>query len=245
MTEAGRSDGGAASDVLDDLVAAIAVVEDDDGGAPVDDLDALTRWWRRRQPDAPVIPCWLDLSDGGFDAGVAETRAALAQGATIVVPRCPDVHAARAVIALLTRREASAVVHQPPGMTDAAWVAACVAVRDAAGPLADLRAEPLSMVESLSADGLAAVAGALLAAAAGRTPCLLDGTGALAAALVADRLCFRARGWWLPASDSPDPARSAAVERLGLTPAMRLGTYDERGRAARACLAVLERGDSD
>jgi nicotinate-nucleotide--dimethylbenzimidazole phosphoribosyltransferase len=155
------------------------------------------------------------------------------------VPRCTADHAARAVIALLTRREASAVVHQPAGMTDRAWVAACVSVREAAVPLADLRAEPLGLVERLGAEGLAAVAGALLAAAAERTPCLLDGTGPLAAALVADRLCFRARGWWLPVSDSPDPARTAAVERLGLSPALRLGVYDEEGRAARACLALL------
>lgn len=239
MTDPGETDALVAPEGLDALLASIAVVDDGDGLPPGDDLAALADWWRARQPDTPVRSAWLDLPAGGFDSGVSAARAALAQGATILVPRCPGDHAARAVIALLTRREASAVVHQPAGMTDREWVAACVAVRDAAVPLADVRADPLGMVDRLGADGLAAAAGALLAAAAARTPCLLDGTGTLAAALVADRLSFRARGWWLPASDSPDPARSAAVERLGLTPALRLRTQDEDGRAARACLALL------
>lgn len=232
MTDEDRTD-------LDAVIAEIRPIDDAPSESTDDALAVLSTWWSSRGHGGPVTPGLAAPLTGDWAAGLLAARDAVEQGSTVLVPRCADSAPSRAIIALLTRREASAVVHQPPGMTDQEWVALCEQVRDLMTGLADLRAEPLTLVERLAADGVGAVAGALLASAAAGVPCLIDGTGALAGALVADRLCHRARGWWLPASDSPDPARGAAIERLGLIPALKLGTDDDSGRAARAVLAVL------
>jgi nicotinate-nucleotide--dimethylbenzimidazole phosphoribosyltransferase len=150
-----------------------------------------------------------------------------------------DEIAARTVIALLTRREASTVLGQPVGMPDREWMAACAAVRDRMAEVVEHRGEPLVMLAALGATSIAAVAGSLLAASARRTPCLVDGTDELAAALVADRLCYRAKGWWRAGSDSPDPGRAAAVERIDLSPGLPLGLTDDAGKGAQATLALL------
>jgi hypothetical protein len=224
---------------LEAVIADIRPIDDGSSEPAHDALATVSTWWSTRGDGRPVVAGLIEPLTGTWADGVLAARVAVEQGSTVLVPRCADGPPSRAIIALLTRREASAVVHQPPGMTDREWVALCEQVRDLMPGLADLRAEPLTLVQRLAADGVGAVAGALLAAAAAGVPCLLDGTGALAGALVADRLCHRARGWWLPASDSADPARGAAIERLGLLPALSLGTDDDSGRASRAVLAVL------
>lgn len=131
------------------------------------------------------------------------------------------------------------MVGQPVGMTDRAWMVACADVRDRMAAAADLRGEPLRMLAQLGAHDIAAGAAALLAAAARRTPCLVDGTDELAAAVVADRLAHRATGWWRAATDSPDPARATAIDRIDLNPGLLFGLTDDAGRGAESTLALL------
>ena len=115
----------------------------------------------------------------------------------------------------------------------------CADVRDRAAAVVDLRGEPMALLAALPAPGIAYTTGVLLGAAARRTPCLVDGTDELAAALVADRLCHRARGWWRAASDSPDPGRAAAIDRVDLAAGLPLALTDDAGRGAQATLALL------
>ena len=79
----------------------------------------------------------------------------------------------------------------------------------------------------------------LLGAAARRTPCLIDGTEPATAALVADRLAFRAKAWWREAATSTDPAQRAAVNRIDLTAGLPLALSDEGGHGAQATVALL------
>jgi nicotinate-nucleotide--dimethylbenzimidazole phosphoribosyltransferase len=69
--------------------------------------------------------------------------------------------------------------------------------------------------------------GLLLGAAARRTPVILDGTVISAAALIAHRVAYKSRDWWQAGHRSTEPAHSAALGRLDLTPLldlkMRLG----------------------
>ena len=87
--------------------------------------------------------------------------------------------------------------------------------------------------------------GSCAQAAVRRTPVLLDGLVAVAAALVADELAPGARDWWLLAQRSPEPALALAAEHLELSPLLDLhvrlgdgsGAVDRRpaahdGRAA-------------
>ena len=124
-------------------------------------------------------------------------------------------------------------------MSDRDWMARCAAVRDGVVEVAELRAAPVQLLTALEAVHIAFVAGVLLGASARRTPSLVEGTDELAAALVADRLSFRAREWWRAGSTSPDPARLAAVERLDLAPGLPLGLTDDDGRGAAATVALL------
>jgi nicotinate-nucleotide--dimethylbenzimidazole phosphoribosyltransferase len=60
------------------------------------------------------------------------------------------------------------------------------------------------------------MAGFLAQAAVRRTPVLLDGVIICAAALAAERLAPGARRWWLPATRSPEPAQTLAIDSLDL-----------------------------
>lgn len=232
-----------------DVVARIAGPEPSDEVPPVDVTGALAdlaTWWRTVSAGAPPTVASVDpiapaSVPDAILAGLDAADRAIDSGATLLVPRSGnrDDEAARTVIALLTRKEASAVLAQPAGMTDREWMTACAAVRDRAASTAEHRADPIALLDALSAPGIALVVGVLLGAAARRTACLVDGTDELAAALVADRICIRAKGWWRAGSDSPDPGRVAAIERIDLAPGLPLGLSDDAGRGAEATLALL------
>lgn len=209
-------------------------------------LADLAAWWASVSAGAPPAVTWLDpalppFAGDAILAGIDAADRAIDSGATLLVPRVAvrDDEAARTLIALLTRKEASAVLAQPAGMTDRAWMAACAAVRDRAADATGHRGEPVALLEAVQAPGIALVVGVLLGAAARRTPCLVDGIDELAAALVADRLCIRAKAWWRAGSDSPDPGRAAAIDRIDLAPGLALGLTDDAGRGAEATLALL------
>lgn len=210
-------------------------------------LADLLTWWRALAASPVPTPAEIHVDvtdldvDGALRAGLDAADRAADAGTTIVVPRVVerDDVAARTVISLLTRKEASRILPQPPGMGDRAWMVACAGVRDRAADVTEHRGAPVEMLDALDATAIAATVGTLLGAAARRTPCLIDGTDELAAALVADRLCFRAKGWWRAASDSPDPGRAAAIDRIDLTAGLPLMLSDDEGRGAAATLALL------
>jgi nicotinate-nucleotide--dimethylbenzimidazole phosphoribosyltransferase len=79
----------------------------------------------------------------------------------------------------------------------------------------------------------------LLAAAARRTPVVLDGPATAAAALVAARLSFRAPDWWLAGTLSPDPAHRLALTRLAREPVRARGLRGEDGSVAQLAVPVL------
>jgi nicotinate-nucleotide--dimethylbenzimidazole phosphoribosyltransferase len=204
------------------------------------ELGELWTWWQSRAEGRDLRAAWLDGPSGptveALDAGLAAADAAVDSGATVVVPRVvePDVVVCRTVIALLTRKEASAVLGQPEGMPDRDWMDACSAIRDRLVAVVEHRGEPVRLLESLDAGSLAGAVGILVGAAARRTPVIVDGTAELAAALVADRIAYRAKAWWRLGSTSPDPGRTAAADRIDLARGLPLALTDESGRGAQA-----------
>jgi nicotinate-nucleotide--dimethylbenzimidazole phosphoribosyltransferase len=68
---------------------------------------------------------------------------------------------------------------------------------------------------------------------------LLDGVVTAAAALVAQRVAFRAVSWWLAAHRSPEPAHEVALDRLGLDPLLDLGVRAEDGTGALLAVPLL------
>ena len=194
--------------------------------------------------DGPVVMChpgFIVTNEMPFAGGAAADRAC-DEGATLIVPRARERQAvaALAVIGALTRTEASAITFQTAGMTDREWIDRCAAVRDACVDVADVRAAPVDMLRILDAPHIAFVVGALLASAARRTASLVEGTDELAAALIADRLSFRAKEWWRAGSTSPDPARRSAVDRLAVNTGLPLALIDDDGRGADATVSLLQ-----
>ena len=244
------------SDLPVDVSALIDRIAVPDAVPPVSDLPdditgelaTLQAWWQSVSTDAPlswaIVHSPIEPSSSALDAfraGVDAADRAIDSGVTLLVPRIDarDDVIARTIIALLSRKEASSVLPQPVGMPDRQWMDACAAIRDRVAATSEHRGSPLELVEALNALAIAGVAGVLLAAAARRTPCLIDATDELAAALIADRLGHRAKGWWRAGSDSPDPGRTAAIERVGLPAGLPLHLTDDAGRGAQATIALL------
>lgn len=236
---------------LEAAISRIAVPDPREDRTPIGitgELARLLAWWDSVSVGSVPRSAILTTTERPTDVdealivGVATAERAIDQGATLLVPRVAvrAPIAALTAIGLLTRTEASAIVFQPAGMTDRAWIDRCAAVRVAGVDVADLRAAPLDALAALGALDIAFVVGALLAGAARRTPSLIDGTDELAAAVVADRLSFRAKEWWRAGSTSPDSARQAAIDRLDLNVGVPLDLIDDEGRGADATIALLD-----
>ena len=179
----------------------------------------------------------------------AEAAAALAAGADAVRagPECDvlllgevgigNTTSAAAVLALLTGAAAGDVVGAGTGVGAAARARKTAAVARA---LARARAAgavgPLGGLAQAGGYEVAALAGAVLAAAARRIPVVLDGFITAAAALAAVRLAPEARDYLVASHRSAERAHALALGALGLAPLLDLGL--RLGEASGAALAL-------
>ncbi len=235
-----------------DAISRITTPSDEPGATPnglTGALAALNSWWTRLVGDAPVVVAWVTTGADEADctsalvAGLAAAERAVDSGATLLIPRIPadypDHTVARAIIGLLTKRDASSVLGQSVGTPDGEWMAECARIRDTMAEHQALLGEHLALLDALDARAVSSAAGVLIGAAARRTPCIVDGTDEWAAALVADRLAHRARHWWRAASTSSDPARIAARDRTDVPAGLPLDLADDEGWGARVTVEVL------
>ena len=109
-----------------------------------------------------------------------------------------------------------------------------------ARPGAAGRADPLGVLAAVGGFEHAAVAGYLLAAAAHRTPVLLDGVIACSAALVAAELAPEATGYWIAGHRSAEPGATAALDQLGLHPLVDLGMRLGEGSGAALAIPLVQ-----
>jgi len=187
---------------------------------------------RRTEPEPDV----LDELQAG--AGIAD--AAVDAGVDLLLLALPDPRLAvpaAALVGLLTRSDAAEVT--ATGQSDADWMVAAAATRDAMRRGRGLLADQEAMLRAVGGPGLAAAVGLLLQAALRRTPVVLDGPVSAAAALVATRVAFRAPLWWLAGSLSPDPAHALALERMSLDPVLDLGLRGDDGTGALLAVPLL------
>jgi nicotinate-nucleotide--dimethylbenzimidazole phosphoribosyltransferase len=96
--------------------------------------------------------------------------------------------------------------------------------------------DPLDCVRRLGGLELAGLAGAVLGAAAERTPILLDGFATGVAAMTATRLAPPARDYLLAGHRSAEPAHERVLTELGLEPLLDLRL--RLGEASGAALAI-------
>lgn len=103
--------------------------------------------------------------------------------------------------------------------------------------------EPLDVLDVLRCVGsleLAAQAGVILGAAAGRVPLVLDGLVTAVAALVASELAFQVRPYLIAGNLVPGVGHTAVLRHLGLRPLLNLHLTLDEGVGAVLALHLVE-----
>lgn len=208
----------------------------------VDDLDPSIAGNRVRRASGSIDredAMTADETRRAFEIGVQLADAEIDAGADLLVlgdVGIGNTTPAAAIIGLYAPADVTSVVGRGTGIDDAGWMRKCAAVRDAMRRGRELKGEPLDLLAAIGAPDFAAMLGFLLQSAARRTPVILDGVAPTAVALVAHRVAFRAREWWLAGHLSPEPGHAAALERLDLAPVLDLQM--RHGEGTGALLAV-------
>lgn len=182
-------------------------------------------------------------------AGIAAADAEVDSGTQLLVVACPDPHAdappasrsaAAALVGALSGAEPVALLPRGRWATDTrSWIAQAEHLRDVRRRLLAVRARPERLLAEVGDVRLAALVGLILRATARRTPLVLDGTAALAAALLCRDIQPRAVRWWRVADASPERVHLRCCDELGLTPVLGLGTSAGDGTAGLLCLPLL------
>jgi nicotinate-nucleotide--dimethylbenzimidazole phosphoribosyltransferase len=172
----------------------------------------------------------LEEARRAFSLGVALADEEIDAGADLLIigdMGIGNTTTAAAITGLLAPADLLSVVGRGTGIDDATWMRKAAAVRDAMRRGKPHKGTPLELLATIGGPDIAAMVGLLLGAAARRTPVILDGTVISAAALIAHRVAYKSRDWWQAGHRSTEPAHSAALGRLDLTPLldlkMRLG----------------------
>jgi nicotinate-nucleotide--dimethylbenzimidazole phosphoribosyltransferase len=181
-----------------------------------------------------ATPGRIDVEDA-FDLDAA--AAALALGAVIADEEIDagadlvivgnlgagSTTAAAAVIAVLTGTEPVKTVGRGgSGIDDDHWMHKVTAVRDARRRGWTHRSTPTQLLAAIGGADIAVMAGALARAAVRRTPVLLDGVVAAAAALLVCTEQPRAARWWRSAQLTGEPAQVLALDRMDVSSVLSL-----------------------
>ena len=196
------------------------------GSGSIDREDAMTR----------------EDAEAAFALGVRIADEEVDAGADLLIPGdmgIGNTTPAAVITGLYTNLDAASVVGRGTGIDDATWMRKTAAVRDAMRRGRPVKGDPMALLTTVGGADIAAMTGLLLGAAARRTPVLLDGVVSCAAALVAHRISFRAREWWLAGHRSTEPSATAALERLRLDPIVDYGLRLGEGTGALVALPVL------
>lgn len=235
-------DGGAAVNVLARGMGARVDVLDLSVDADLDDLGpAVGRYKVRRGTASIDTDDAMSVADSlaAFRAGMAVADEVADSGGQLLVlgdMGIGNTTPAAALVGLLTGNEVVAVTGRGTGIDDEAWMRKASAIRDAMFRARTHLREPLPLLAAVAGPDIAAMAGCLTQAAVRRTPVVLDGLVSTSAALVAQRISFRAPRWYVAGHRSSEPAHALALDRLGLTPLLDVSV--RLGEGAGALLAV-------
>ncbi|HVW44208.1 MAG TPA: nicotinate-nucleotide--dimethylbenzimidazole phosphoribosyltransferase [Amycolatopsis sp.] len=197
------------------------------GSGSIDTEDALSE-----DEVVAALKAGADLANAEVDSG-ADLLIAGDLGAGVTTP-------SSVLVAALTGTEPVAVVGRGSGIDDNAWMRKAAAIRDALRRARAVLTDPVALLRTSGGADLAAMTGFLAQAAVRRTPVLLDGLPAAAAALVAEELAPGARSWWLAAHRCAEPAHVIALDRLNLSPILDLHIRLGEASGALTALPILQ-----
>lgn len=224
--------GGGAVNVIARLVGATVRVEDMAVGRPsaaIDTDDALTH----------------AEAQEAYEIGRAVADAEIDEGADLLIAGelgIGNTTPAAVLCGAITGDDPATLVGRGTGIDDNAWMRKAAAVRDslrrvrASGAIND----PIMLLAVASGADFAAMTGFLVAAAARRTPVLLDGMVSCVAALVADRIAPGIAAWQVAASTSPEPAQALSLAILRHQPLLDLGLQLDEGSGALLAVPLIQ-----
>ncbi|MDP9094313.1 MAG: nicotinate-nucleotide--dimethylbenzimidazole phosphoribosyltransferase [Actinomycetota bacterium] len=208
------------------------------GGSPCPALIAELAEAGVRVLDTTV---WTDAqSASALAAGAALADDEIDRGADLFVIAVPQASLpASVLVAVLTNTEPVRVMQTGAATPAQAWAEQAIKIRDGRRRAFGLRGDPDGLLAAAAGVDIAAATGFLLRAAARRTPTVLDGVGAAAAALLAHAAQPRAARWWQAADESGHPAHALALLQLGQRPLLNLGVSRADGTAGALALLAL------
>ncbi|MEU2767446.1 nicotinate-nucleotide--dimethylbenzimidazole phosphoribosyltransferase [Streptomyces diastaticus] len=183
-------------------------------------------------------------AERAFRAGMAVADEEADAGTDLVVLGDLSVGgttAAATLIAALCGTDASVVTGRGGlPIDDLAWMRKCAAIRDALRRARPVLGDQLELLATVGGADLAALTGFLLQSAVRRTPVILDGVVGSAAALVAQRVAFRAPDWWVAGQVSGEPGQTKALDRLAMDPLLDQGVRAGEGLGALLALPLVQ-----
>jgi nicotinate-nucleotide--dimethylbenzimidazole phosphoribosyltransferase len=247
--------GGAAINVLARLAGAQVVVVDVGVAGPIPETPALDS----ASIDAGARLVTSRIADGTYDMTLepamsrAQAIAAVDVGrfvAAELVAGGTDIlaigemgigntTAASAIVASMTGRPASEVTGRGTGLDDSAVRHKVAVIETALRRHSPDPADPLGVLASVGALEIAALVGAILAAADLQVPVLLDGFITGAAALVASAIAPSATARLIASHRSSEPGHRIALERLGRDPLLDLELRLGEGTGAALALPIV------
>jgi NaMN:DMB phosphoribosyltransferase len=200
----------------------------------------LVQWWQERSP-GEFKPTGINTAGtSDFNQGVERANLVIDSGATLLVLHSSSgeqAPIARAIIGLLTRKDAFAVSFHSPGTSDQQAMESMATIRDLMRQHAELRGTPIELAH-LDPE-VDFTTGLLLAASARRTPVITGTLPHLAGALIANRLSIASSNWWRHGATSPDLGVTHAVDRIGIAAGLPLGLSDSYGMGSRISENIL------
>lgn len=237
--------GGAVVNAFAAQTGAGVVVVDVGVAAPLDPADGLlSRKVRAGTRDMTVEPALTrDEAVAAVEVGIAVAGELVDGGAKVLLTGdmgIANTTASAALIAAFTGADPALVTGRGTGVDDET-LAHKITVVSAALELH--RPDPADPIGALAAFGgleHAALAGFVLGAAARRTPVILDGVIAGAAALAAAALAPDAVGACVAGHQSAEPGHAVALQSLGLSPLVSLGLRLGEGSGALLALPLVQ-----
>jgi nicotinate-nucleotide--dimethylbenzimidazole phosphoribosyltransferase len=185
------------------------------------------------------------LTPGAIDAAIRSgARAAdeeVDSGADLLIAAAAGsaTPSADVVVSIMALVEPVKVVGLSTNLSDPEWMTWVAEVRDARVRGLPHRHEVAELLACVGDLQLAALTGFVLRAAARRTPVLLDGVAAAAAALLAREVAPNVVRWWHAGAGSTRPAHALALEEFAGVPILDLRLRVDDGIGAVLAVQLL------
>lgn len=178
-----------------------------------------------------------------IEVGIAAAEQAIARGARVLLTGemgIGNTTASAAIVAALTNRPVIEVTGLGAGVGRSGWQKKVEAIERALALHAPDPHDPIDVLSKVGGFEIGAIAGVALAAAAARTPVIIDGLISTAGAALAAGLCPAAKAFMIPGHQSQEPGHRALLEFLDMRPLVNLDMRLGEGTGALMALPLLD-----